>query len=227
MQNFNYVGSETGLPYIVNRCFNFNTVATGATLFKCERTITPGNLLVTMLAGFAGGFTGVTNSVGWTQLFNNASGNVGMFANYQVALSNVSPAPVVYTGAYGQQGWVVEIANASPSPAPTAIDVADGATNVTSVPTNTLLLAFIGCSTNNQTLAWNQASGNGGFIIGGSMNVNASSHGALFWAFPFIASYTNGVTSFEANSGCGGAGGSAIISVPASGTATNFWAPKN
>ena len=178
MKTFSYVGSETGLPVIVNRCILYNTAASGNPSIPCERTITSGDLLITELLGFNGGFVGATTHAGWTQLFLNAGGEVGLLANWQVAGSNASPAPVTITGADFQQILVVEIANAGATPSPSATnDVGNPAfTSVTSVATNTLILGMSGCE-QQQAMSWAQYVTNGGFTITGTNNTGGS--GAL------------------------------------------------
>jgi hypothetical protein len=215
MREFTYDNSYSGLPYIVNRGIALVS-ATGVTVVAMERTVTSGNLLVAMGAGWNG--TSATTQSGWTQIFNNSGPAVCPFAAYKYATgADTTESPFSFLSVFSQIVCIVEIANA-PASSPIAQSANGDAVTVTGLTANQLILFCSGQSSlysiptihNGSSInlweGYSQISG-GAYVL--AMN---------FRALPFISKYTWGVTSFQSPHG-------GIIVIGTGSGTTNYWHP--
>lgn len=220
MRLFSYDGAFTGLPYVDNRGLFVNASATAEPTIPMERAVAANDLLVAMLTGAAGGFTYASPEPGWTQLFKNESGNIGVWAAYKVSTGGeTSESPVALSNMSNQTIVIASIANASPNPVPTSTTGTSSYISMTSVSTNALLLLFSGCPTGGTFPISPQGSNPDAIALAGVSNAGSSNGTAVFTALPFIAPYVGASTGWNYEACQGGA----IIQVPPSSTVANFW----
>lgn len=216
---FQYTGSYSGLPVVVNTGVANAPAAGGMISVTMERATTPGNLLVAI--GFGGGSAvPITAGSGWTSIYSNASPTIignAVWSTVGSASTTVSPGTRPSTGSSDGMILVVEVANAASStPVRGGVLYSSTGATYTAAAGSLILDTFAG------NAGYTRSAKPPGSTFLGQINSSTSGYILSGRAMPLVAGILPQSLYPEYALSAGGSQG--IVEIAAGAASVNYWA---